>query len=56
MDVRLQADALADLDQVFAADLAVFGVVQEEITQFPALLDEILAADFRDFLAEAMDA
>ena len=40
-DVRFQADTLADLDEMLTADFPEFGVVQQKIGEFAALLDQV---------------
>ncbi len=42
-DVFLEANALAGLDQMLFAHAAVFGIVQEQIGEFPALLHHVNA-------------
>ena len=55
-DVGFQADALARFDEVFPANLAVFGVVQKQVRQLPALLHKMDIGKTGDALAEIGDA
>ena len=50
-DVFLEADALAGFNEMFFADAAQVGIVEQEIGQFPALLDEVNAGEAFDALA-----
>ena len=47
---------LPDLDQVAAADAAVLGIVEQEVSEFAALLDEMDVGEAGDALAEVLDA
>jgi hypothetical protein len=51
-DVVLQANTLAGLDQVLLADVTEVGVVQDQIAEFRALLDEVDGAKALDFVME----
>ena len=52
----LQADALAGLDEVLTADVAEIGVVQDQVAQFRALLDQIDGREAFDLVVEAAKA
>src|ERR1700730_519475 len=39
--VLLEADSFAHLDQVLFTDTTVFGVVQQQVSQFASLLDQV---------------
>src|SRR5512147_1237521 len=56
LDVLLQADALACLDQVLLAYAAVLGVVQQQIGKFPALLDQSNVGEAMNSLGESRNA
>ena len=55
-DVVLEAHAPAGLEQVFAADAAELGIVQEQVSELAALLDEADSGQSGDALVEAADA
>ena len=47
-DVFLQADPLARLDEMLFAHLAELGIVQQQVSEFPALLDQVDAGEAGD--------
>jgi hypothetical protein len=56
MDVILQPDLLANFDQMFAPHGPVFRIMQKQIGQLPALLDEVDICQSGDPFAKAIDA
>ena len=52
-DVGLEADAFAGFDQMFPAYAAVFGVVQDQVGEFPALLHQMNIGEARDLFLES---
>src|ERR1019366_8094046 len=55
-DVGFQADALARFDEMLLANLAVLGVVQQKVGQFPALLHQVDIGKTSDARAEIGNA
>ena len=55
-NVGLQADAFAHFDQVLLAYLAIFGIVQEKVRQFAALLHQVDIGKTCDAMAEIGNA
>src|SRR5579871_2207271 len=49
-DVLFQMHAFTDLDEMFLAHTTKFGVVQKQVSQLGALLDEMRTGKARDFL------
>jgi len=54
-DVLLQADSLADLDEMLAANTAELGVVQQQVRKLSALLHHVDAGETGDALLEARE-
>jgi hypothetical protein len=52
VDVLLEPDPFANLDQVVFSDSPIFRVMEQEVSQLPTLLDQIYAAEPVNFLTK----
>ena len=56
MDVLFESYAFSDLDQVFFSYPSVFRVVEQQVSKFSALLDEVYSSEAMNFVPEIMGA